>query len=255
MSTVSDADKKAPLVEHLIELRNRLLISVLAILVAFLACYGFAEDIYGFLVLPLRKVMGPDAKMIFTGLHEAFFTYIKVSFFAGLFISFPVILTQFWLFVAPGLYKHEKAVFLPFLIITPILFFLGGALAYQFVFPLAFKFFLGFVTPTIEALPSLKEYLSLVIKLIFAFGLVFELPVGILLLIKAGAISTAGLVAKRKSNIVLAFVGAAILTPPDPFTQVFLAIPIMLMYEVSIFIGRRFEKRRAEAEAAAEAES
>ncbi|MBF0445406.1 MAG: twin-arginine translocase subunit TatC [Magnetococcales bacterium] len=254
MTMESSESQKAPLVEHLIELRNRLIVSVLAILIGFLACYGFAEELFTFLVIPLRKVLGPDAKMIYTGLHEAFFTYIKVSFFAGLFLSFPVILSQFWLFVAPGLYKHEKQIFLPFLIITPILFFLGGALAYQFVFPLAFKFFLGFVTPTIEALPSLKEYLSLVIKLIFAFGLVFELPVGLLLLIKAGAISTAGLVAKRKYNIVLAFVAAAILTPPDPFTQVFLAIPIMLMYEISIVIGRRFEANRARAEAEAEAE-
>jgi sec-independent protein translocase protein TatC len=254
MTTESNDAQKAPLVEHLIELRNRLMISVLAILIGFLACYGFAEELFTFLVLPLRKILGPDAKMIYTGLHEAFFTYIKVSFFAGLFLSFPVILAQFWLFVAPGLYKHEKQVFLPFLIITPVLFFLGGALAYQFVFPLAFKFFLGFVTPTIEALPSLKEYLSLVIKLIFAFGLVFELPVGLLLLIKAGAISTAGLVAKRKYNIVVAFVAAAILTPPDPFTQVFLAIPIMFMYEISIIIGRRFEKNRAAAEAREEAE-
>ncbi|MBF0453784.1 MAG: twin-arginine translocase subunit TatC [Magnetococcales bacterium] len=249
MTTETLPSDKAPLVEHLIELRNRLMVSVLAILVGFLICYGFAEDLFTFLVLPLRKILGPDAKMIYTGLHEAFFTYVKVSFFAGLFLAFPVILSQFWLFVAPGLYKHEKEVFLPFLVITPVLFFLGGALAYQFVFPLAFKFFLGFVTPTIEALPSLKEYLSLVIKLIFAFGLVFELPVGLLLLIKAGAISTAGLAAKRKYNIVLAFVAAAILTPPDPFTQVFLAIPIMLMYEISILIGRRFERKRAEAEA------
>jgi sec-independent protein translocase protein TatC len=255
MSTEPITSQKAPLVEHLIELRNRLMISVLAILIGFLACYGFAEEIFNFLVVPLRKVLGPDAKMIYTGLHEAFFTYVKVSFFAGLFLSFPVIMTQMWLFVAPGLYKHEKEVFLPFLIITPFLFFLGGALAYQFVFPLAFKFFLGFVTPTIEALPSLKEYLSLVIKLIFAFGLVFELPVGMLLLIKAGAISTAGLVAKRKYNIVVAFVAAALLTPPDPFTQVFLAIPIMLMYEISIIIGRRFERNRRRAEAEAEAES
>ncbi|MBF0446925.1 MAG: twin-arginine translocase subunit TatC [Magnetococcales bacterium] len=252
MTTESLSSEKAPLVQHLIELRNRLMISVLAILVAFLACYSFAENIFTFLVLPLRAVLGPDTKMIYTGLHEAFFTYVKVSFFAGLFLAFPVILAQFWLFVAPGLYQHEKRVFLPFLILTPFLFFLGGALAYQFVFPLAFKFFLGFVTPTIEALPSLKEYLSLVIKLIFAFGLVFELPVGLLLLIKAGVISTQGLVSKRKYNIVLAFVVAAILTPPDPFTQVFLAIPIMAMYEISIIIGRHFEKKRAQVEAEAD---
>ena len=245
----SELDEKAPLLDHLRELRDRLLVSVLAVLVGFLLCYGFAEHIFAFLVRPLREVIGPDAKMIYTGLHEAFFTYLKVSFFAGVFLALPVVFVQFWRFVAPGLYHHEKRTFLPFLVITPFLFFLGGGLAYQFVFPLAFKFFLGFTTPNIEALPSLKEYLSLVISLIFAFGLVFELPVGLLLLIKAGAISTASLVDKRKYTIVIAFVVAALLTPPDPFTQVFLAIPIMAMYEISIIFGRQIERNRARREA------
>ena len=240
---------KAPLVEHLVELRNRLMVSVLAILVGFLLCYSVSEHIFTFLVQPLREIIGPDAKMIYTGLHEAFFTYLKVSFFAGLFLALPVIFVQFWGFVAPGLYDHEKRAFLPFLLLTPFLFFLGGGLAYQFVFPLAFKFFLAFSTPTIEALPSIKEYLSLVIKLIFAFGLVFELPVGLLLLVKSGAISTAGLVSKRKYNIVGAFVVAALLTPPDPFTQVFLALPILVMYEISIIMGRQIERSRAQREA------
>ncbi|MBF0188476.1 MAG: twin-arginine translocase subunit TatC [Magnetococcales bacterium] len=243
-----NAQEKAPLIEHLIELRQRLMYSVLAILIGFFICYGFSQHIFNFLVRPLYDVMGPDAKMIYTGLHEAFFTYLKVSFFAGLFMALPVIFVQMWLFVAPGLYQHEKQAFLPFLIVTPILFFLGGALAYGFVFPLAFKFFLGFVTPTIEALPSLREYLSLVIKLIFAFGIAFELPVGLLLLIKAGVVSTAGLVAKRKYNIVIAFTAAAILTPPDPFTQVMLAVPLLALYEISIIGGRRIERKRAEQE-------
>ncbi len=240
---------KAPLIEHLVELRNRLMVSVLTILVAFLLCYTISEQIFAFLVRPLREIIGPEAKMIYTGLHEAFFTYLKVSFFAGLFLALPVIMVQFWRFVAPGLYQHEQKAFLPFLILTPFLFFLGGGLAYQFVFPLAFKFFLAFATPTIEALPSLREYLSLVIKLIFAFGLVFELPVALVLLIKSGAVTTAGLVDKRKYNIVGAFVVAALLTPPDPFTQVFLALPILGMYEISIILGRRVERRRAEREA------
>ena len=253
MST--ETSDKAPLVEHLVELRQRLMVSVLAVLVGFLVCYGFAEPIFAFLVQPLRDIIGPDAKMIYTGLHEAFFTYLKVSFFAGLFLALPVLFIQFWRFVAPGLYQHEKKTFLPFLLITPLLFFTGGALAYQFVFPLAFKFFLSFSTGGIEALPSIKEYLSLVIKLIFAFGLVFELPVGLLLLIKAGAITTAGLVDKRKYNIVAAFVVAAILTPPDPFTQIFLAIPILAMYEISILLGRRIEANRAREEAKSEMES
>ncbi|MBF0369647.1 MAG: twin-arginine translocase subunit TatC [Magnetococcales bacterium] len=247
-------EDKAPLLSHLIELRQRMMTSVFAILIAFLACYGFAEEIFSFLVKPLREVIGPDAKMIYTGLHEAFFTYLKVSFFAGLFLALPVVFSQFWRFVAPGLYQHEKKAFLPFLIITPLLFFLGGSLAYTFVFPLAFKFFLGFTSPTIEALPTLKEYLSLVIKLIFAFGLAFELPVALVLLIKAQVTSVSSLVAKRKYNIVLAFVAAAILTPPDPFTQIFLAIPIMAMYEISILIGRNIEATRAKQEATVDKE-
>ncbi|MBF0401717.1 MAG: twin-arginine translocase subunit TatC [Magnetococcales bacterium] len=245
----SPLDDKMPLLAHLIELRNRMLISVAAILVGFVFCYIFSEDIFLFLVRPLRKILGPDARMIYTGLHEAFFTYMKVSFFAGLFLAVPVVLTQFWRFVAPGLYEDERKSFLPFLILTPLLFFLGGGLAYEFVFPLAFKFFLGFSTPTIEALPSISSYLSLVITLIFAFGLVAELPVGLLLLIKAGVVSTAGLVDKRRYSIVGAFVVAAILTPPDPFSQIFLALPMLAMYELSIILGRRIEKKRESAEA------
>lgn len=236
--------EKAPLLEHLIELRNRLMISVLAVLVGFLVCYAFSEDIFLFLVRPLRKILGPDARMIFTGLHEAFLTYMKVAFFAGLFLAVPVILIQFWKFVAPGLYDHERKVFLPFLIVTPILFFLGGGLAYQFIFPLAFQFFLGFSSESIEALPSISQYLSLVITLVFAFGLVSELPVGLLLLIKMGILRTEALVAKRRYTIVGAFVVAAILTPPDPFSQIFLALPMMAMYEISIIFGRRIERNR-----------
>ncbi|ABK44126.1 Sec-independent protein translocase TatC [Magnetococcus marinus MC-1] len=249
-----DVEQKAPLVEHLIELRNRLMISVGAIIVGFILCYSFSEQIFEFLAAPLHEILGPQAKMIYTALHEAFFTQIKVSFFAGLFLAMPVLFTQMWLFIAPGLYQHERSAILPFLFVTPVLFFMGGTLAYYFVFPLAFKFFLGFQSSTIEALPSMREYLSLVIKLIIAFGITFELPVGLLLAIKAGVVSTAGLVDKRKYNIVLAFVAAAILTPPDPFTQVMLAIPIMLMYEISIFFGRGIERKRAEQEAAEEAQ-
>lgn len=240
---------KAPLLEHLIELRNRLMVSVLAILVGFLACYAFSEEIYAFLVRPLRQILGPETRMIYTGLHEAFLTYMKVAFFSGLFFAAPVIVFQLWGFIAPGLYDHEKKVFLPFLIIAPVLFFLGGGLAYHFIFPLAFQFFLGFATPGIEALPSISEYLSLVMTLIFAFGLVSELPVALLLLIKVGVLSTASLVNKRRYMIVGAFVIAAILTPPDPFSQIFLALPMLAMYEISIFLGRRIERNRAKQEA------
>ncbi|MGN7613473.1 twin-arginine translocase subunit TatC [Magnetococcales bacterium HHB-1] len=244
------ADDKAPLLDHLIELRTRLVKSVTAIIVGFLLSYAFAPQIFAFLVAPLRDIMGPKFQMIYTGLQEAFFTELKVAFLTGLFLALPMIFSQLWLFIAPGLYQHEKKAFLPFLIITPILFFLGGMLAYYFVFPLAFEFFIGHQTDYIKAMPAIKEYLSLVIKLIFAFGMAFEIPVGLLLLIKAGAITTEGLAAKRRYQIVFAFVLAAILTPPDPFTQVFLAIPIIGMYEFSIFAGRRIERAREKEEQA-----
>ncbi|HIJ83359.1 MAG TPA: twin-arginine translocase subunit TatC [Magnetococcales bacterium] len=247
-------DDKAPLLDHLIELRRRIANSVLAVLAGFFICYTFADEVFAFLVAPLREIRGPDAKMIYTGLHEAFFTYMKVAFYSGLFLAVPVILSQVWLFVAPGLYQHEKKFFFPFLFMTPVLFFAGGALAYTFVLPLMFQFFLSFATPSIEALPSLKEYLSLVMTLIFSFGLVFELPVGILLLIKAGAVSTNALVAKRKYFVVLAFIVAGVLTPPDPFSQIMLAIPILIMYEASIILGRKLEKSRDLAEAQANQE-
>ncbi|HAT50281.1 MAG: twin-arginine translocase subunit TatC [Nitrospirae bacterium] len=241
-------DDKTPLLDHLIELRRRIANSVLSILVGFLICYAYADQVFAFLVAPLREVLGPDAKMIYTGLHEAFFTYMKVSFYAGLFLAMPVILSQIWLFVAPGLYQHEKKFFFPFLVLTPVLFFTGGALSYEFVFPLAFKFFLSFTTPSIEALPSLKEYLSLAMTMIFGFGLVFELPVVILLLIKIGAVSTASLVAKRKYFVIVAFVVGGVLTPPDPISQIMLAIPILILYEISILFGRYLEKGKAVAE-------
>lgn len=246
-------DDKTPLLDHLIELRRRIANSVLAVLVGFIICYAYADEVFAFLVKPLREAIGPDAKMIYTGLHEAFFTYMKVSFYAGLFLAVPVILSQVWLFVAPGLYQHEKKLFFPFLIMTPVLFFLGGALSYEFVFPLAFKFFLSYTTPSIEALPSLKEYLSLAMTMIFGFGIVFEMPVGILLLIKMGVVSTASLVAKRKYFVIVAFVVGGILTPPDPISQIMLAIPMLILYEISILFGRYLEKEKALAGALEEA--
>ncbi|MEO5330657.1 MAG: twin-arginine translocase subunit TatC [Magnetococcus sp. YQC-5] len=234
----------APLLAHLIELRNRLMISVLAILIGFLICWGFSEQIFAFLIRPLREIMGPNDKMIFTGLHEAFFTYLKVSAFAGLTLALPVILTQFWLFVAPGLYESEKKTFLPFLLMTPALFFLGAGLAYVFVFPMAFKYFLSFATPDIAAMPSISEYVGLIMTLMLAFGLVFEMPIGLLLFIKTGVISTQGLVDKRKYNIVLSFVIAGIITPPDPISQIMLAVPMLAMYEIAILLGRGIERKR-----------
>ncbi len=252
-------DSKAPLLDHLIELRTRLIRSVVAILVLFVACYFVAEYIYGFLVQPLAELYDREgARLIFTALHEVFFTYVKVALFAALFLAFPFIAMQLWMFVAPGLYKHEKGAFLPFLVLTPILFFTGGALVYYLIFPLAWQFFLSFETAGLGgALPiqleaKVNEYLSLVMKLIFAFGLSFELPLVLTLMARVGMVTSKGLAEKRKYAIVLAFVAAAVLTPPDPISQISLAIPIILLYEVSIVSVRMTEKRRAAREAAGE---
>lgn len=252
-----------PLLDHLVELRRRLLYCAVGLLVLFFICYGFAEDIYGFLVRPLAAILeeqGGDRRMIYTALYEAFFTYIKVAFFAALFLGFPLIAAQIWMFVAPGLYRNEKKAFLPFLVATPILFFLGGALVYYLIFPLAWKFFLSFeVSGGAGALPiqleaKVGEYLSLVMRLIFAFGLCFELPVLMTLLARVGLITSQGMREKRKYAIVLAFVAAAILTPPDVISQIGLAVPTILLYEISILCVR-FVERKAGGDASEDDES
>ena len=245
-------DSKMPLIQHLIELRNRLIKSLILISVLFITSYFFADIIYNFLVQPYANaVEGDDGRrLIFTALHETFFTYLKVALFASLFLSLPYILTQIWIFIAPGLYKNEKMVVIPYLIATPLLFLLGSALVYYLIMPLAIKFFLSFEsiggngTLPIQLEAKVNEYLSLIMRLIFAFGLSFQLPVLLTLLARVGFVSSDTLKKIRKFVIVGVFAVAAILTPPDPISQIGLGIPVLLLYELSILAVQFIEKKR-----------
>ena len=244
---------ETPLISHLIELRKRLVYSFVAFILASLLCYSFAQEIYAFLVKPLSEILkGEDRRLIYTGLTEAFFTYIKLAVFAGGFLSLPVIISQIWLFVAPALYKKEKRAFLPFLIATPVLFLVGASFVYYFVVPVAWKFFVGFETIGLNnnSLPikleaRVGEYLSLIMTLIFAFGLCFQMPVLLTLLAKVGIINAKSLVNKRRYAVVIIFIMAAVLTPPDIISQLMLAIPLILLYEISLLLVKIAEKKAA----------
>ena len=239
-------------VSHLTELRKRLINSFIFLFIIFIICYFFSEYIYGFLVEPFSKAVkesGLERRLIFTALQETFLTYLKVSFFTAFFITCPYILMQIWKFIAPGLYKHEKIAIIPYLALTPILFFLGGMLVYYLVMPLAIKFFLSFESTglttgmPIQLEAKVNEYLSLVMKLIFAFGISFQLPVVLSLLARVGVVDSKFLRQRRKYVVVMIFAAAALLTPPDPVTQIGLAIPLLILYELSIFSVNIIEKK------------
>lgn len=240
-------DEGQPVLGHLAELRQRLLWSIVAMAIGTGICYHFVTDIYGFLVKPLADAMGPQdsQRLIYTNLTEAFFTYLKVSLFAGCFLTFPILIVQIWLFISPGLFPKEKKAVLPFLVSSPLLFLMGGSLVYYVVMPLAWKFFLSFQSQGSDTvLPIMLEarvgdYLDLVMVLIFAFGLCFQMPVVLALLAKAGFITDKTLVAKRRYAIVGIFAAAAILTPPDAISQIALAIPLCGLYEISVLLVRR----------------
>jgi sec-independent protein translocase protein TatC len=251
---------RAPLLTHIIELRGRLIRAIIAIFIAFVLCFAFAKQIYNVLLMPYVWAAanhGDAAKLIYTAPQEYFVTQMRVALFGALFIAFPVIATQIYGFVAPGLYKNERKAFIPYLIATPVLFVLGGAIVFFVLMPLALRFFLSLQqsgsvdAASIQALFKVSDYLSLVMGLILAFGLVFQLPVILTLLARVGIISSDLLKKGRRYAIVLAFIAAAVLTPPDVISQVALALPTLALYEASIWSVRTVEKRRAEAEAAA----
>ena len=258
--SVSDKEKdeieksSAPLMEHLIELRRRLIWSLGGFFVAFLVCFFFAKRLFNLLVVPFKwatKWAGLDphkVELIYTAPQEFFFTQVKLAMFGGMVIAFPLIATQIYKFIAPGLYKNERNAFLPFLIASPILFLMGASLVYFFFTPMVMWFFLamqqtgGGDQVQISLLPKVSEYLSLIMTLIFSFGLVFQLPVVTSLMTRVGMLSSKGLAEKRKWAIVIAFIVAAVLTPPDPMSQIGLALPTILLYEVSIWAARWIER-------------
>lgn len=236
-------EEKQSFLEHLEELRRRLINSFIAVGLCFIVCYIFSEEIFSFLTIPLRKTLPPGTTMIFTNLPEAFFTYLKLSFFSAIFLASPYILYQAWLFVAPALYSHEKRYVVPFVLSATFFFVAGAAFGYFVVFPFGFKFFLGFATDFIRPAPKIKEYLSLAFALLLAFGLIFELPVFIFFLSRMGVVDYRMLARNRRYAILIIFVAAAIFTPPDVITQLMMAGPLLLLFELSIWVAKIFGRR------------
>jgi sec-independent protein translocase protein TatC len=236
--------EKQTFIEHLEELRKRLIVSLIAVGIGFIICYIFSKEIFSFLMMPLQRALPSGATMIFTTPAEAFFTYMKVGLLVGVFAASPIVLYQIWLFVAPALYSHEKRYVIPFVSTSTILFVGGAAFGYFIVFPAFAKFFMHFATDFILPAPRLKESFSFCAMLLITFGLTFELPLFIFFLARVGVIDSRMLARNRKYVIILIFIVAAILTPPDPLSQVMMAVPLVALYEVSIWVARIFGKKQ-----------
>jgi sec-independent protein translocase protein TatC len=231
-------DEKQPFLAHLEELRKRLIVCAIAIGVGFAISYAFSKQLFSFLILPLTKVLPPDSRLIFTNLPEMFITYIKVSLVAGIIVAIPVIFYEVWMFLVPALYQNEKRYLVPFVASSSILFILGALFGYLVVFPYGFKFFMSFATEDIQALPSVKQYFSFATRLLLAFGLVFEMPMVVLFLTKIGLVTPDAMKRFRKFAILGSFILSAILTPPDVATQIMMAFPLIILYELSIFLSK-----------------
>ena len=236
-------EKKLPLTAHLQELRKRLILAFVAVGAGFVLCYAFAESIFDILAAPLLKAMPNGGSLVFISVAEAFFTYMKVAFVAGLILTSPFVLYQIWAFVAPGLYQKEKKYVVPFVLGGSVFFALGVLFGYFVAIPVGFRFLLGFATDFIKPMPSMKEYLSFSIKFLLAFGLVFEFPVVLVLLARIGVVNAKTLARQRKYAILLIFIFAAVMTPPDLISQVLMALPLMGLYELSILLSKIFGKK------------
>jgi len=241
------ADDKQPFLGHLEELRRRLVICAIAVGIGFIFSYIFAKQLFSFLILPLTKVLPDDSRLIFTNLPEMFIAYIKVALVAGIILAIPIIFYQLWMFLAPALYQKEKRYIIPFVLFSSILFAAGALFGYLVVFPYGFKFFVSFATEDIQALPSVKQYFSFAIRLLLAFGLVFEMPIVVLFLTKIGLITPDKMKKFRKFAILSSFILSAILTPPDVATQLMMALPIIILYEISIFLSKAMYRKKEEA--------